>query len=385
MSDVSSEYKFIPRRGLRRAHLQTIAGNFLPRTNLLPHGERRVFTIEEHESGTKVQVVCICHWQESGHRVIRPSGEVRKPAVGTQQSAFSQETDSKGRPKTSKELRSGRTSPDHPIIRSPDSLLTVIIVHGLEGSADSQYVIGTGSKAWAAGMNVVRMNMRNCGGTETLTPTLYHSGLSTDVGAVTEELTREDGLQRIAIVGFSMGGNLALKLAGEWSDHAPPEVRAFAAVSPAMDLAASADALHSWQNWLYEQKFLRGLRRRFRRKAELFPDRYDLAHLKRFASIREFDDQITARYEGFAGAADYYDRAAAARVVERIRVPTLVIHANDDPFIRLLPETRTRLVNNPAVRLVETAHGGHCAFLAEPNGYDGRWAEKTIVDFLSRI
>ena len=90
MSDVSSEYNFIPRRGLRRAHLQTIAGNFLPRTNLLPRGERRVFTIEEHESGAKVQVVCVCHWQkESGDRVIGSSGEVRKPAVGTQQSAFS--------------------------------------------------------------------------------------------------------------------------------------------------------------------------------------------------------------------------------------------------------------------------------------------------------
>ncbi len=370
--DVSSEYNFVPRRGLRRAHLQTIAGNFLPRINLLPPGERRVFTVEEHDSGAKVQIVCVCHWQkESGDRVIGSSGEVRKPAVGSRHSAFSPETFSEGAPNP------------QPTADSRSSL-TLIIVHGLEGSADSQYVIGTGSKAWAAGMNVVRMNMRNCGGTETLTPTLYHSGLSRDVGAVAEELIREDHLQRIAIVGFSMGGNLALKLAGEWGDHAPPQVKAFAAVSPAMDLAASADALHSWQNWLYEQKFLRGLRRRFRRKTVLFPDRYDPAHLRRFASIREFDDKITARYEGFTGAADYYARASAARVAEKIRVPTLVIHAKDDPFIRLLPDTRTKLVNNPAVRLVETARGGHCAFLADPNGYDGRWAEKAIVAFLSQ-
>ena len=134
-----------------------------------------------------------------------------------------------------------------------DSRLTLIIVHGLEGSVDSQYVIGTGSKAWAAGMNVVRMNMRNCGNTEKLTPTLYHSGLSADVGAVAEELIREDGLERIALVGFSMGGNLVLKLAGGWGDQAPPQVKAVATVSPAMDLAASADALHSWRNRLYEQ------------------------------------------------------------------------------------------------------------------------------------
>jgi uncharacterized protein len=332
MVDVSSAHQFIPRRGLRLGHLQTIAGNFLPRTNLLPLGERRRFIVDEHESGFQVQVECVCHWQPE-----------------------------------------------------PRSTMTVIIVHGLEGSVESQYVIGTGSKAWTAGMNVIRMNMRNCGDTETLTPTLYHSGLSADVGAVAMELIKQNSLQRISIVGFSMGGNLALKLAGDWGDQALQEVKAFATVSPAMDLAASADALHSWQNWMYEQRFLRGLRRRFQRKAALFPDRYDLAHLKRFPSIREFDDKITARYEGFTGADDYYARASAARVLENVRVPTLVIHSSDDPFIRVLPATQAKLLNNPAIHLIETAYGGHCAFLAEPNGYDGRWAEKTAVDFLSRF
>jgi uncharacterized protein len=332
MADVSSAHQFIPRRGLRLGHLQTIAGNFLPRTNLLPLGERRRFIVDEHESGFQVQVECVCHWQPE-----------------------------------------------------PRSTMTVIIVHGLEGSVESQYVIGTGSKAWTAGMNVIRMNMRNCGDTEKLTPTLYHSGLSADVGCVALELIKQNKLQRIAIVGFSMGGNLALKLAGDWGDQAPQEVKAFATVSPAMDLAASADALHSWQNWMYEQRFLRGLRRRFQRKAALFPDRYDLAHLKRFPSIREFDDKITARYEGFTGADDYYARASAARVLENVRVPTLVIHSSDDPFIRVLPATQAKLLNNPAIHLIETAYGGHCAFLAEPNGYDGRWAEKTAVDFLSRF
>jgi uncharacterized protein len=262
--------------------------------------------------------------------------------------------------------------------------MAVIIVHGLEGSVESQYVIGTGSKAWTAGMSVIRMNMRNCGDTEMLTPTLYHSGLSADLGAVAKALIEEEGLQQISIVGFSMGGNLALKLAGEWSDHAPMQVKAFATVSPAMDLAASADALHSWRNWLYERRFLRGLRKRYQRKAMLFPDMYDLAHLRRFASIREFDHEITARYEGFAGADDYYHRAAAARVLEHIRVPTLVLHADDDPFIRIQTETRAKLIDNPAIHFIETPHGGHCAFLASPNGYDGRWAERVLIDFIAQ-
>ena len=288
--------------------------------------------VDEHLSGAQVVVECVCHWQSNRRRAM-----------------------------------------------------AVVIVHGLEGSVDSQYVIGTGSKAWAAGMSVVRMNMRNCGNTEDLTPTLYHSGLSADVGAVAKELIQEDGLHRVAIVGFSMGGNLALKLAGEWSDQGPEQVKAFAAVSPATDLAASADALHSWRNWIYEQRFLRGLRERYRRKAMLFPSVYDLTHLRRFASIREFDHEITARYEGFASADDYYERSSASRVLERIRIPTLVIHSNDDPFVRVLPPTRAKLIKNPAIRFVQTERGGHCAFLAEPNGYDGRWAERTIIDFLSGL
>ena len=355
---LSYDHNFIPRRGLSGGHAQTIAGNFLPRTNLLPEGERRRFLVAEHDSGAKVEVECICHWQPALNSPDRPI------------------TRSPGSPASAGVAVAGGGS--------PDSAITVVIVHGLEGSVESQYVIGTGSKAWAAGMNVVRMNMRNCGNTETLTPTLYHSGLSADVGAVAEELIRQDGLERIAIVGFSMGGNLVLKLAGEWADQAPKQVKAVATVSPAMDLAASADALHSWRNWLYEQRFLRGLRRRYRRKALLFPDRYDLSHLKRFPSIREFDDKITARYEGFAGADDYYERASSSKVLDKIRIPSLVIHSSDDPFIRILPETRERLTSNPAITWVETTRGGHCAFLAEPNGYDGRWAEKQIIDFISR-
>src|SRR5215471_21801832 len=159
---------FVPRRFLRNGHLQTLAGNFLRRENRLPQAEERLFQVEEN-----VQVLCHCHWQ--------PQHETRA---------------------------------------------TVLLVHGLEGSSLSQYVIGTGSKAWDLGMNVVRMNMRNCGGTDHLTPTLYHTGLSSDIGAVFQTLVEQDKLQRIGLVGYSMGGNLVLKLAGDWSNSAPKELRA---------------------------------------------------------------------------------------------------------------------------------------------------------------
>lgn len=315
---------FVPRRPFLGGHAQTIAGNFLPRRNAMPPPEERLFDVEPG-----MQILCHCHWQAE-----------RRSAV------------------------------------------TLIIVHGLEGSTESRYVIGTGSKAWLAGMNVVRMNMRNCGATEHLGPTLYNSSMSHDVGAVVKTLIAEDGLEKIALVGFSMGGNLVLKLLGEWGDQAPAQVKAGIGVSPAMDLAASADALHNWANRVYEAKFLRGLRKRVRRKAELYPGLYDLKYLEGLRSIRDFDEQITARYCGFAGADDYYARAAAANVLERIAVPTLVLHAEDDPFIRVLPATLKKLLNNPRITYVETKSGGHCAFLAPPDGYDGRWAERQAVRFV---
>ena len=320
----SSIEVFIPRRFLRNGHLQTLVGNFLPRKSHLPEPEERLFQVEED-----VQVLCHCHWQ-----------------------------------------------PQH------GSRPTVLIVHGLEGSSLSQYVIGTGSKAWDVGMNVVRMNMRNCGGTERLAPTLYHSGLSSDVGAVVRTLIEQDKLQCIGLVGYSMGGNLVLKLAGEWGNGAPQELKAVAAVSPAADLAVSADAMHEKANRIYEWKFLLSLMRTYRRKRALFPTIYHSSRLPR--SIRDFDDIITARYHGFSGAQDYYTRASASRVVEQISVPALVIHSTDDPFIRMLPETRSKFLANPHVTLVETQHGGHCAFLAQPNGYDGRWAERQIIQFFQR-
>jgi len=156
-------------------------------------------------------------------------------------------------------------------------------------------------------------------------------------------------------------------------------------ISPAMDLGVSADALHNFSNRVYEWKFLIGLRRRFRRKAELFPHIYSTVGLERIVTLRQFDDQITARYSGFTGADDYYYRASSARVASQISVPTLVVHALDDPFIRMLPSTRAALLGNQRVRLIETAHGGHCAFLAPAAGYDGYWAEKDAAStFCSR-
>src|SRR5579864_8190734 len=268
----SVQREFRPRRWLAGGHRMTLAGNFLPRASALPQPEERLFQVE-----VDVQILCHCHWQERLNEAA-----------------------------------------------------TLVIVHGLEGSSNSQYVVGTANKAFAAGMNVVRMNMRNCGGTEHLGPTLYHSGLSCDVASVVRVLISQDQLPTVALAGYSMGGNLVLKCAGDWGSAPPTEVKAVCAISPAMDLGASADALHDRANILYEAKFLWGLHRRLKRKAALYPERYQVSNLPRMASVREFDDKVTAPYSGFKDADDYYYRAASARVLEKITVPTLIVHAKDD-------------------------------------------------------
>jgi hypothetical protein len=234
-------------------------------------------------------------------------------------------------------------------------------------------------------MNVVRMNQRNCGGTDSLSPTLYHSGRSGDLAAVAQSLFANDGIQHLALVGYSMGGNLVLKLAGEWGLAGPPQFHAVAAVCPAMNLAASADALHLLSNRWYEIYFLRKLRGRLREKARLFPGIFDVSRLRGIKSLRDFDDRVTAHYCGFKGAEDYYTRSSAAQFVDRIAVPTLILHSATDPFIRILPDARSKIAANPNITFIEAEDGGHCSFLAAPNGYDGHWAESRVVEFLGEV
>jgi predicted alpha/beta-fold hydrolase len=334
--DVAWLSSFEPIPFLRGSHAQTLAGNYWPRAPFNLPSEPEVVEVDPTDGS---RVLCHCHWQPEPGRADR---------------------------------------------------LTVLLVHGLEGSSDSQYIRGITARAWAAGCNVIRMNMRNCGGTDSWTPTLYHSGHSDDLGAVLHHFAQKFKLQRMAMAGYSMGGNLVLKLAGDLGSAAPPWLLAAVGVCPAADLAATADALHQRFNRLYESHFLRNLMRRYRRKASLFPEIYS-AEVGPVRSVREFDERITAPYNAFAGADDYYFRASAARVVSQIAIPTLILHALDDPFVRITPETRTKLMENPSVRLIETQHGGHCAFLADTstqatgkNGavLDRHWAEATLVRFL---
>ena len=260
--------------------------------------------------------------------------------------------------------------------------LTLVMWHGLEGSATSAYMLATAAKAFARGFNVVRMNVRNCGGTEHLTPTLYHGGLTNDLRVVIDELITQDRLPGIVIAGFSLGGNLTLKLAGEYADEPPAQLKAVAAISPSVDLQASCDVISQKRNSIYHRNFLYYLKRRLRVKKSLFPDLYDTTGLRQIRSILEFDDRYIAPAFGFADARDYYAKASARRFLKRIRVPTLIIHAQDDPFVPLLPIQQALAEPNSHVLLVTSMRGGHVAFIsANSENEDRFWAENRLVDF----
>ena len=323
--------EFRPYRALGNGHLMTIAAAFLRRKfPRLPAGEPRFFEVEPAApvGGPGTQVRGDCHWQ-----------------------------------------------------RSPREHPTLVLLHGLEGSSDSAYMLGTAEKGWMAGFNVVRLNQRNCGGTESLSPTLYHSGLSGDIRAVLWELILHDNLPEIFAAGFSMGGNLVLKMAGEFGDDAPAEIRGFVGVAPAFDLAACADALAEPRNFVYEMHFVRRLKDRMRRKRRLFPDAFPVDGMGGIRSVRDFDEAITARFCGFAGAADYYARSSARQLLGNIRRPTLIITAANDPFVPVGTFDDVALRANPNITLVAPAHGGHCAFISRESGDERFWVEARIVEF----
>lgn len=320
--------EFIPPSLLRNAHLMTMAGVFWPRSFPgLPASEPREF---ETEPGTRVLVQC--HWQ-----------------------------------------------------KVPGAHPAIVLLHGLEGSSESRNMVGIAERAHREGFNVLRANQRNCGGTDHLTPTLYNSGLSVDIRAIVTELIERDHLREIFVAGFSMGGNLVLKMAGEYADHAPAELRAIIGVCPSCNLAASADALNKRENFIYQRHFVRELKEHMKVKASHFPERYALNGMEKIRTVRQFDDEITAKFCGFQNAVDYYYRASALRVAAAIRVPTIIITAQDDPMVPFRTFEDAGVAANPNIQMIATQYGGHCAFISRERGDERFWVEARIVEtFKSR-
>jgi predicted alpha/beta-fold hydrolase len=312
------------------------------------------------------------HWLTSGHAMTIAAWARRRefPQLGAP------------------EARLFRVTPDTEVLAhcywQPDRTLrpTLLALHGLEGSSEAHYMRGLAAQAWRRGWNAVLLNQRNCGGTEHLTPGLYHSGLTSDPKIVIRTLAAE-GLARFVVVGYSLGGNLTMKIAGELGDEPDLPVCAVAAVSPTIDLDLCVRAIHRPANIAYHFNFVRNLKARMRRKARAWPGAFDLRPLSSIWTIRKFDDVYTAPFHGYRGAADYYHRASAMRVLDRVRIPALILAAEDDPFVPASQFREAVIQANPNIVVRIERHGGHCGFLC--GGPDGYWAEATAVEFLGEV
>jgi hypothetical protein len=265
---------------------------------------------------------------------------------------------------------------------SPENKPTVLLIHGLEGCTESHYMVGLAHKILAKGWNCIRINQRNCGNSEHLTPTLYHNGLSQDYRKIIREITQHDGSQLNWLIGYSMGGNLTLKLAGEIGSELP-SLRGVAAVSPNIQPASCVRALQQPTNWIYHQHFLRSLKTKLRRKDRLYREKWDLSRLPQIKTMWEFDDVYTAPDGGYHNAEDYYAKSAAENTLYAIRIPSLIITAQDDPFIPYTIFDNPSLQKNTFIQLLAPKHGGHCGFLQgrQPQE-DPFWAENRIVDWI---
>jgi uncharacterized protein len=263
----------------------------------------------------------------------------------------------------------------------PQARPTVIIIHGLEGSADAKYVLGTADKAFKSGFNVLRYNVRGCGGTAHLTPALYHSGLTIDLHHMARELIESDKLPELYLIGFSMGGNQALKFAGELGEDAPRQIRGVCAISPPIDLESCSIAIARRENWIYENRFLVSLKKTLKHRDLLFPGVYDLARVNDVRHLWDWDDAFQI-YNGFRDARDYYTQASSLPLIEQIRIPTLIIQAQDDPFIPFEPFTKSCIGDHRSVILLKPRYGGHVAFCGiRQRGEDRAWAENRAVEF----
>jgi predicted alpha/beta-fold hydrolase len=264
---------------------------------------------------------------------------------------------------------------------SINPLAQLVMLHGLEGSSDAGYARSLAQAALLAGWATHRFNMRSCGGTERLSgKTLYHSGQTSDLLAVIRQLPTS---APIFLAGFSLGGNVVLKLAGELGDSARDLIAGVAAVSTPIDLAACARRLQHPSNFIYARRFLKRLKVRIRVKEQLSPGSFDLNDLPAVKTIYQFDDRFTAQSFDFGTADNYYATQSSNQFLDRIRVPALLVQAKDDPLIPFEVYQHPAFSRNPHLRLVAVEHGGHVGFLASRR--PRFWLDQFLLDWMSEV
>lgn len=260
----------------------------------------------------------------------------------------------------------------------------LILVHGLEGSSEAGYARSMSYAALEAGFATHRVNLRSCGGTESLALSNYHSGQTSDVLHILRERKRAAN-RPIFLAGFSLGGNVSLKLAGELGEAGSDLLAGLCAVSTPIDLASCARALGKRENVIYANRFLARLKEKIRIRHRQAPEMYRVEHLKKVRTIYDFDDYYTARLFGFGTAENYYRTQSSNQYLEKIRVPALVVTAKDDPLVPFSVYAHPAFRDNPCLKLVAVDHGGHLGFIARRrprfwlDGLFLDWVEQTIA------
>jgi len=258
----------------------------------------------------------------------------------------------------------------------------VFLHHGLEGSSRSGYMLSMAQCLLESGFAVHRINMRSCGGTEHLTDTLYYSGLTEDVSCLLERF-RAGGRGPCFLVGFSLGGNVSLKLAGELGQSARVLLAGVCAVSTPIDLHACVRRLDSGENWIYARRFVRSLLARYRRRNQENPERFPLDGIDRTRTVFDFDDRFTSKAFGFGDAPNYYATQSALRFLDGIGIPVLMVQAKDDPLIPFSIFESDAVSRNPWIQLVTPEHGGHLGFIARRR--PRFWLDPLIRDWIQEL
>ncbi|RUL87648.1 YheT family hydrolase [Tautonia sociabilis] len=258
----------------------------------------------------------------------------------------------------------------------------VVLVHGLASHAESGYQARLTDRLLRLGLRVIRVNLRSAGAGLGKSRGIYHGGRSDDIRAVAEWLARRFPEAPIGLVGLSLGGNIVLKLAGEASDQPVPNLDCVLAGNPPIDLALCCSNLQRFPLNLYDRYFVRKLVSDIRRLHELVPELGPI-DLARVRSMVQFDEWYTAPRNGFSGALDYYRRASAGPLIPAIRVPGLVVHALDDPFIPASPFISVEFPSQ--IRLELAPRGGHLGFVSRRRwGPDRRWLDARFAHWLAR-
>lgn len=264
----------------------------------------------------------------------------------------------------------------------PASAPLVLLLHGLEGSARRGYAIETYHALRSRGVRAVGLNFRSCSGEPNRTARFYHSGDTADIRLVARLLAERFPRAPLGAVGFSLGGNALLKYLGEERDASL--FVAACAISVPYDLSAGADALDATaMGRFYTRIFVKSLLGKAELKRDLLENVCDLDRVRAAQSFREFDDAATAPIHGFDGAADYYAKSSSASFIDRIRIPTLLLHSADDPFLPMSAFPQKAVDGNACVKAAITHTGGHVGFIEGSPWRPVFWAEEQAASFLA--